>query len=381
MVKMNRPKFFNKVLCAMINKTLSIVLILIVCLYSRIALAKNGEDVPVNSGIIFSQLKMLDKGIEKTKEVIAATNNKEIVQRFNSCCNARDRIFDLIKEESFNEAILDKIIETQKETKNIRSLIEQEIFIKKKMEELEEDLSEKKLMIASSNNEKVKLLFNSASKNMLLARKLIKDNNRTLANQYMDRSTRLLQQAVSFVNGREKIEKEIEYLQYRLKKAEKIAQISKKEEVIDMVNDAKKMVEKTSRMMITYQDEDYEKVSAEINIASRLIDRAIRSSGVSISDIIKLNMEQCFAQLRVNISESIMERWLAQLNEVNKIVARDNNMDAKKLMDKAMKMAQKAKRAISSNDRESAMKYINSSYELAKAALITSTNAVTVLPQ
>ncbi|MDI6781262.1 MAG: hypothetical protein QME49_04045 [bacterium] len=364
----------------MINKTLSILIILIsiICLYSRVALAKNGEDIPVNSGIIFAQSKMLDKGIEKTREAIVVSDNREIIQRFNGCCNARDRIADLIKDERFNHATLDKITETQKETKYIRGLIEQEIFAKKKLEKTEKSLSEKEPIIASSNNDKAKELFDSALKNVRLAKKLIKDNNITLANQYMDRSTRLLQQAVSFVNGREKIEKEIEYLiDKKLKKAEKIAQISKKEEVISMVNDAKYLVEKITRLMITYQTEDYEKVLEQINIASKLIDRAIRSSEVSIYEIGKLDMEQCFAQLRVNISESTAMKqwfvqWSAQLNEINKIIAQDNNpnaKNAKKLMDKAMKMAQKAEKAISSNDREAAIKYINSSYELARDAL------------
>ncbi|MBI4778700.1 hypothetical protein HY792_07275, partial [Candidatus Desantisbacteria bacterium] len=225
------------------NRTIFIILISLICLYSGIALAKNGEDSPVNSGIILEQLKMLDHGIEKTRGSIIVSTNKEIIQRFNRCCNNRERISDLIKEERFNNATLDQIIETQKEARDIRKLIEREIFIKKKLDEVEKDLHEKVHLIPL-NNKKAKEFFDSASKNILLARKLIEDNNITLANQYIDASMRLIQTSISFANGREKIENEIEYLRYMIKKAEKIAMISKKEEVIAMVNDAKELVEK-----------------------------------------------------------------------------------------------------------------------------------------
>ena len=365
----------NRMLCAMINKTLSIILLSIICFYPGIASAN-----PVNSGIILAQFKMLDKGIEKTREFIAVSNNKEIIQRFNRCCNTQERIVDLIKDEKFDNLTLDRIIETQKEVRNIRRLIEQEIFIKKKLEEIKKNLKEKEQMIASSNNKKAEELFDNASKNMLLARKAIEDNNITFANQYMDTSIRLLQIAVSFANGREKIDDEIEYLKYRLKKAERIAQISKKEEVISMVNEAKELVEKIIRLMITYRNEDYEKVSEQINLATKLITRAIRSSGINIYDSMRLDREQLSDILNEtnkisvrnnkNISESIMQRWVIQLNEINKIIVQCNNSKAKKLMNKAMKMAEKAEKAISSNDCESGMKYINSSYNLVEAALI-----------
>lgn len=340
----------TRVLCAMINKTLFIILISIICLYSEIALAENGEDTPVNSGIILEQLKMLDRGIEKTREFIAISNNKKIIQMFNKCCNTREMLSNLIKEERFNKAILNQIIETQKEARDIRKLFEQETFTKKKLEEIEKNLSEKAHIISSSDNKKAKELFDSASKNMLLAKKLVEDNNITLANQYLDTSIRLFQTSVSFANGREKIEDEIEHLRYMIKKAEKIAQISKKEEVINMVNDAKELVEKTVRVMITYRDEDYEKLSEQINLSTKLINRAIRSSGVNISESIKIDMEQLFAIL----------------NETNKMIG--NNLNAKMFMDKAIKMAQEAKKAISSNNWKAAEEFINSSYKLAKTA-------------
>jgi uncharacterized protein YijF (DUF1287 family) len=338
----------------MINKIFITILISIICLYSGIALAKNGEDTTVNTGIILEQLKMLDKGIEKTKDSIALSNNKEIIYRFNRCCNARDTISDLIKEERFNEATLDKIMETQKEARNIRRLIEQEILVKKKLEEMVTDLSEKAHMISSSNNKKAKELFDSASNNILLAKKLIKDdNNITLVNQYLDTSMRLLQESVSFASGREKIENEIEHLKYyMIKKAEKIAQISKKEEVVAMVNDARELVEKSARKMITYRDEDYEKISEQINLATKLINRAIRSSGVNISESMRIDMEQLFATL----------------NETNKMISQGNNSNERILMDKAIKMAQEAKKAISSKNWEAAEKYINSSHKLVKTA-------------
>ncbi len=357
----------------MINKTLAIILISIICFYSGIASAN-----PINSGIILAQFKMLDNGIEKTRGFIAVSNNKEIIQRFNRCCNTQERIADLIKDEKFDNLTLDQIIETQKEVRNIRKLIEQEIFIKKKLEEIEKDLREKEQMIVSSNNKKAKELFDDASKNMLLAKQAIKDNNITLANQYMDTFVRLLQTAVSFANGREKIDDEIEYLKYRLKKAERIAQISKKEEVISMVNEAEELVKKIIRLMITYRNEDYEKVSEMINLATKLINRAIRASGVNIYNSIKLDMEQLFATLNKTnkIQESIIEQWFANLDETNRMIARGNNSNAKKLMDKAMEMTQKAKTAISSKDWKTAKKYITSSYKLAKAALIES-NAAT----
>ena len=119
----------------MINKTL-LILISIIFLYSEIALARNVEGIPI-TGIILEQLKMLDRGIEKTRKSVAISNNKEIIQMFNVCCNTRDMISALIKDEKFNKATLDQIIETQKETRNIRKLIEQETFIKKKIEEVE----------------------------------------------------------------------------------------------------------------------------------------------------------------------------------------------------------------------------------------------------
>ncbi|MBU1753705.1 hypothetical protein KKG56_07630 [bacterium] len=334
----------------MINKTL-LILISIIFLYSGIALARNVEGIPI-TGIILEQLKMLDRGIEKTRKSVAISNNKEIIQMFNVCCNTRDMISALIKDEKFNKATLDQIIETQKETRNIRKLIEQETFIKKKIEEVEKNLSEKACLISSSNNKKANELLINASKNMFLAEESIKDNNIIFANQYLNASIRLLQTAVSFANGRDKIEDEIEHLQYMLKKAKKIVQISKKEEAISMVDEAKKLVEKTVRMMITYRDEDYEKISEQINLSTKLINRAIRFSGVNISESIRVDIEQLFAIL----------------NETNKMIVRGNNPNARIFMDKAVKMAQEAKKAISSKDWKTAEEYINSSYKLTKTA-------------
>ena len=187
---------------------------------------------------------------------------------------------------------------------------------------------------------------------MFLAEESIKDNNIIFANQYLNASIRLLQTAVSFANGRDKIEDEIEHLQYMLKKAKKIVQISKKEEAISMVDEAKKLVEKTVRMMITYRDEDYEKISEQINLSTKLINRAIRFSGVNISESIRVDIEQLFAIL----------------NETNKMIVRGNNPNARIFMDKAVKMAQEAKKAISSKDWKTAEEYINSSYKLTKTA-------------
>lgn len=268
----------------MINKTLLIFLISIICLYSGTARAKNGEDIPINKGLIIEQLKVLDRGIEKTKDAIAASNNKEIIQSFNNCCNDRNMLSDLIKEERFNKATLDQITQTQKQARDIRKLIEQETFVRKKMEEIEKDLSKKAHLISSSNNKKAKELFATASKNRLLAEESIKDNKIALAEQYLNTSVNLIQQAVSFANGREKIEIEIEHLQYMLKMAEKIAQTSKKEEIISRVNEARELVEKAVKIMISgYHDEDYTKLAELIDLATKLINRAIRFSGVDFA--------------------------------------------------------------------------------------------------
>ncbi len=339
----------------MINKTLLIILISIICLYSGIARAKNGEDIPINKGLIIEQLKVLDRGIEKTKDAIIASNNKEIIQSFNKCCNDREMLSEEIKEERFNKATLDQITQTQKEARDIRKLIEQETFVRKKLEEVEKDLSKKAHLISSSNNKKAKELFANASKNRLLAEESIKDNKIAFANQYLNTSVNLIQQAVSFANGKERIENEIEYLQYMLKKAEKIAQMSKKEEIISLVNEARELVEKVVRIMITgYRNEDYAKSAELIDLSTKLINRAIRSSGVDISESIRLDMAQLFAIL----------------NETNKTITRSNNPNAKILMDKAMEMAQEAQKAIVSKEWKSAEEYIKYSYKLTKTASV-----------
>ncbi|OIP41773.1 hypothetical protein AUJ95_02765 [Candidatus Desantisbacteria bacterium CG2_30_40_21] len=340
----------------MINKTLLISLISIICLYSGIARAKNGEDTPINKGLIIEKLKMLDRGIEKTREPVANSNNKEIIQMFNRCCNTREMLSDLIKEERFNKATFDQITETQKQARDIMKLIDQEAFTMKKLKKVEKDLSEKAHLISSSNNKKANELFATASKNRLLAEEAIKDNKINLAAQYLNTSINLIQQAVSFANGREKIENAIEQLQYMLKKAEKNAQISKKEEIISLVNEARTLVKKAVRIMISgYHDEDYAKLAELIDIATKLINRALRSSGVDFAESIRLDMAQLFAIL----------------NETNKTITRSNNPNAKILMDKAMKMAQEAQKAIISKEWKSAEEYIKYSYKLTKTASAT----------
>jgi hypothetical protein len=333
---------------------LSWIVCIIIYFCTRYGYAKDAEDIPVNKGIILHQLSLLDKGIEKTKEMVEKIDNEKAKRMLQKCYIQRKKIEALIKENKFNMATLDIIRQQQFYAREIRKWIEKEKFVKKKLGELEKELKKRKVIIFSSDNKRARKLWKNAIKHKILAQKAIKGNKIDLANQYINISLRLSQQAVSFARGREKIKEEILHLKYMLKKAEQIVKRSNKDKPKLLLEEAKKIAEKAVRKMITESqyNTNYARTIELINLATKLIHRAIRAAGADIGESIKIEMQQL----------SIL------LSQTGMVVRYSNSKDAKRILEEAKKIARQAELAITSKKWKLAQKKIRRSKRLAKVA-------------
>jgi hypothetical protein len=89
-----------------------------------------------------------------------------------------------------------------------------------------------------------------------------------------------------------------------------------------------------------------------INLATKLIHRAIRAAGADIGESIKIEMQQL----------SIL------LSQTGMVVRYSNSKDAKRILEEAKKIARQAELAITSKKWKLAQKKIRRSKRLAKVA-------------